>query len=73
MILDKEVEVILNGSNMKHFKSFGYENLKSGNKLIVPIEHLSKGSHTKINVKCDICYKEKLIIYKKLILYFLIT
>jgi len=59
MILNKEVEITLNGANFKHFRSFGYDNLKSGNKLIVPIEHLNKGSHSIIRVKCDVCGKEK--------------
>ena len=30
MILSKEVEIILNPANMKHFHSLGYDNLKRG-------------------------------------------
>ena len=64
MILDKEVEITLNGSNINHFKLLGYENLKNKNKIIIPIYHLNKGSHYKINVRCDICEKINLVLYK---------
>ena len=67
MILSKEVEIILNPANMKHFHSLGYDNLKRGNKLIVPIEHLNMGSHFIIRVECDICGKEKKLSYNKYI------
>jgi hypothetical protein len=64
MILSKEAEVILNSANFKHFISLGYSNLKNGEKLIVPIEHLNKGSHSIVTVKCDICGKEKELVYR---------
>jgi len=54
MIISKEVEVKISPSNFKHFETLGYENLKCENKLIIPIEHLNKGSHCIINVKCVI-------------------
>ena len=63
MLLSKNVEIILNGANFKHFYSLGYENLKSGNKLIVPVEHLSKNSKIIVSVKCDICGNTKNISY----------
>lgn len=64
MILTKEVEITINSANFKHFKSLGYENLKNRNKIIVPVEHLNKGSHSIIKVKCDFCGKEKELIYR---------
>ena len=64
MILDKKVEIILNGANFKHFKSLGYINLKSGDKIIIPIEHLNKGSHLNVNTKCDICGNVRQVVYK---------
>lgn len=64
MILSKEVEVVLNSANMNHFNSLGYENLKKGNKIIIPIEHLTKGSHSIVKVKCDICGEERELVYR---------
>lgn len=64
MILNKNIEITLNGSNIKHFKNLGYENLKHKNTIIVPIHHLNKGSHSKINVECDICKKINVVVYK---------
>ena len=64
MILSKEVEIVFNPSNFNHFKSLGYENLKSGNKLIIPINHLNDGSNCIIKVKCDICGLEKELVYR---------
>lgn len=39
----------------------GYENLKSGERRKIPIEHLSKGSGQKVLAKCDVCGCEKKI------------
>lgn len=64
MILSKEIEVILNSANMKYFSTLGYENLKSGNKLIIPVEYLTKGSHSIVRVKCDVCGEEKDLVYR---------
>ena len=50
MILTEKVEITLNSANMKHFSSLGYNNLKRGNKLIIPIEHLNNGSHSIVKV-----------------------
>jgi len=64
MILSKEVDVILNSANMNHFKKLGYNDLKNGNKIVVPVEHLTDGSHSIIKVKCDICGEEKDLLYR---------
>ena len=64
MILTEKVEITLNSANMKHFSSLGYNNLKRGNKLIIPIEHLNNGSHSIVKVKCDVCGHEKDLIYR---------
>ena len=64
MIISKDAEVILNSANFKHFHSLGYTDLKKGNRLIVPVEHLNKGSHSIIKVKCDVCGKEKDLMYR---------
>jgi len=57
MILTKEVTVTIINHNFYHYKSLGYD-VKCRDTIIVPIEHLSKGSHEKIEYKCDICGKD---------------
>jgi hypothetical protein len=64
MIISTKIEVTINSSNMKHFYSLGYKDLKPKHKLLIPIEHLNKGSHSIIKVKCDICEFEKDLSYR---------
>ena len=68
MILDNEVTVTINPSNYNYYKTF-YNNIKVKDIVTIKIKHLYKGSKTKINVKCDMCGKEKYIIYSNYILY----
>ena len=63
MILTKEVELKLNPKHFKYLKDLGYNDLKVGNIILVPIEHLQKRSNIKIKVKCDVCGKEKMLSY----------
>lgn len=63
MILTKEVEVAITYNNIQHYKELGYD-IKCGNKIVVPIEHLSLQSNKKIKVKCDVCGKEKEMKYQ---------
>lgn len=44
-------------NNIKHYRSLGYEFTKFGDSIVVPIEHLTHGSHVKVNVICDYCGK----------------
>ena len=62
MILDKEIEITL-GYNLNHYSILGYKDIKKGNKLFVRVEDLPQISPYKVNVKCDICGKEKRISY----------
>lgn len=52
------------GSNKEHYINLGYKFSKIKDKFIVPLEHLPKGSHTRINVMCDYCKTIKNITYK---------
>ena len=70
MILTKEVNLTVNPNNIKHLKNLGYENLKVNENIVIPIEHLSKGSGYKLEVKCDVCGKEKLLSYRRYMLSF---
>lgn len=54
MLLTKSVEVRVIGKTLQHYLSLGYD-VKVLDKIIVPIEHLTKGSHALVDVQCDIC------------------
>jgi len=60
-ILTKEVEVIPIGKSISHYKSLGYD-AKYRHPLIVKVEDLSKRSDVKIEVLCDICNKNKMMV-----------
>lgn len=66
MLVTKQAYVIINGRNVKHLESKGYEIPKEldnkgrlrtprGTGIFVKVEDLSKGSHTLVAVKCDYC------------------
>ena len=68
MLETKEIEVILNGRNIKHFESLNYEiprikdnhyrmTVPKNTKILVKVEDLPKGSNIMIDVKCDYCGK----------------
>lgn len=43
--------------NIDHYISMGYKDIKLKDVVLVKAEHLSKGSHQRIAVKCDYCGK----------------
>ena len=61
MILTKEVNVVVHRNNKKYYEGLGYDINKD--LICVKIEHLSKGSHIKIDVCCDYCGKSKILKY----------
>ena len=74
MLLSKEATVTLNSRNITRLKNLGYilptiinkngKNVaKKGEKILVKIEDLSKGSNAIVNVKCDHCNKEYSMTY----------
>jgi len=70
MIIDENVMVCITRSNYHNFKNLGYDNVNINNRIIVDVNHLTKGSHAIVKICCDICKEEKDIefrIYKKLI------
>jgi len=62
MILTKKVIVRPNSKTLKYYKNLGYE-CSMFTKIEIPVEHLTKGSHQILDVKCDICGKEKKLDY----------
>jgi len=58
MILTKKVMIKVNVNNIKNLEKNGY--ITNLNDVIeIDVEHLSVGSHVKIEVKCDVCGKER--------------
>jgi len=68
MILTREVFIKINESNYSYYEELGYEVI-IGDKLLIPIELLSTGSHRKINCQCDGCLVVKEVIFKNYVKY----
>ena len=66
MIIDKKIEIIVGSHSIRHYKSLGYSAVWN-EKIIIKIEHLTKNSHVLVNVKCDVCHKNKKLKYQKYI------
>lgn len=64
MILTKEIKVELNQFNYHHYKRLGYDT-ENKSFLMIKIEDIGNRTPTKIDVKCDLCGKEKNINYRK--------
>lgn len=62
MILTKEVEVKPNGKMIQYYKDLGY-NAEYNKPLAVRVEDLQKSSHVKIEILCDMC-RENIMIVK---------
>ena len=60
-ILTKEVEVVPNGKMIRYYRELGYD-AQYLKPLIVKIEDLAKGSHASIEVLCDMCKENKIIV-----------
>jgi hypothetical protein len=64
MIISKYVDIIVNNKSVKYYKLLGY-NIKGGDKINIPIEHLQKNSAVKVNVECSNCHSIQNITYQK--------
>lgn len=60
-ILTKEVEVIPMGRSIPHYREKGYD-VKHKRPLIVKVEDLPRGSDTKIEILCDMCLKNSMMV-----------
>lgn len=63
MIITKEVSIGICYLNINHYRDLGYD-VKIGQKILVPVEHLNPQSNIKVRVKCDVCGKEKELRYQ---------
>ena len=55
MIVTEFVSLKVNINNIEHLKESGYKDLKLKEIIEVKVKDLSKGSHVKLTVKCDVC------------------
>ncbi len=63
MILDKQIEIKVNGNMVKYYNECGY-NCKCNDEILIDIAHLKRNSPVKIKVSCDICKKESYVKYQ---------
>jgi hypothetical protein len=54
MIISNKVQIIINSSNIRHYKKF-YSDIKIKDKIEVNINELTKGTKYKIKMMCDEC------------------
>ena len=64
MVLDEEIEIKVNPSQLKHFKSLGLD-VKTNETIKIKPEQLNSGSNIKITCKCDVCGKIKKQPYRR--------
>ena len=68
MILTETLTIKINNSNIKHYKSIGYNNIKIKDEIKILVSELLPTSKYIIDVKCDICgieYKTTYFNYKR--------
>jgi hypothetical protein len=63
MIIDKYCTIKINSKNIEYYKIKGYDT--ENKEIEIETKDLTPGSHKVINVKCDICNKEKSITWKE--------
>lgn len=65
MIITEKTTIRVNINNIRHLELKGFKNLKINEFIEIDVNDLSKNSAHLINVKCDICGKEKLLKYRR--------
>lgn len=65
MITQTEILIKVNVRNISKLRMELDKELKLGDQATIPISLLDHGSHIKVNCKCDICGREKDIMYQK--------
>lgn len=55
VLITKNVKVKINNRYVKYYKNLGYKNIKGGDEIIIPIDHLSSSSNVKVEISCDEC------------------
>ena len=68
MLITKEVTITIVSKNINHFNNLGY-NVNYGDIIRVNISDVSKSSHCRVKVKCDVCGEEKEKLYKEYVIH----
>lgn len=68
MIITRELDIKIIESNYQYYYELGYD-VMIGENIKIPIELISKGSHYKIECRCDTCSIVKEVIFKNYIKY----
>jgi len=63
MLLTTDVDININISNIRYYENLGYKDLKIKQTIRVPVNFLQKKSKQRVDVKCDVCFCERNIIY----------
>ena len=58
MVITKNVNITVTASNFKYFVSLGYENIKCGLIINLPVDVVFWCCHSLVEVKCDVCKKK---------------
>jgi len=64
MILENKIKIKIYRRNIGHYNSLGYK-VNLDDTIEIFVNELPKGTSIKINVKCDVCGKEKKLSYQK--------
>ncbi|MCM1500772.1 MAG: hypothetical protein NC124_20125 [Clostridium sp.] len=67
MILQNEVEIKIGCRNFKHYKELGYNNIKIGDVIKVPLNEIMRNTSIKVLCKCEDCGLERNISYDSLV------
>lgn len=63
LIRGQKIEVKITARNRNHYREIGYD-VNVGDVIKICPDELTKGSHVKVKVKCDLCGKEYELQYK---------
>lgn len=67
MLISKSVKVNICNSNREYYKSLGFEDIKNGDTIEIPVSKLSKGSCAIVEYTCDYCGEPLTAQYKNYI------
>lgn len=69
LLENQKVKITISKRNVSMYKSYGYSNITIGDEILIDVNQLSKGSHQKVDVKCDYCGRIIKVAYRDYINY----
>lgn len=64
MLMTNIVTIKINGKEINHYKKLGFNDIKFGDIIEIPVFQLPLGSHIKVKTICDVCNCEKEVEYR---------